>query len=60
MEKTTDLIGALLRIGLEASRAGPVSPVNRETLRWPEYVLWPEHPLASMGYYIPDSIFDFD
>jgi hypothetical protein len=43
-QKAADLVFDVLDAGLN-SRLGSVAP-NRDTLGWPEYVLWPDHLLT--------------
>lgn len=44
VEKTTDLVFRILHAAMNSRGIAPMP--RREHVNWPEYVLWPDHPLA--------------
>jgi hypothetical protein len=45
-ESVVALVGKFLRVALNAGSPHTKKNISRERLKWPEYVLWPDHLLT--------------
>jgi hypothetical protein len=57
-EATAELIAKFLRAGLENRDSGSGASLDRARLRWPEYVLWPNHLLTFFDQDMRETVLD--
>ena len=55
---TSELIGAFLSAGLSSARSHSVRKLDRARLKWPEYILWPDHMLTFYDADMREPILD--
>lgn len=58
VEATAGLLGNFLRAALENSSSHSVRELDRDRLKWPEYILWPDHMLTFIDKETREPVLD--
>ncbi|HEV7223554.1 MAG TPA: hypothetical protein VGN42_12685 [Pirellulales bacterium] len=58
VEATTELLGNFLQAALQNNSSHSVRELDRDRLKWPEYILWPDHMLTFFDKDMRESVLD--